>query len=220
MASKKATGCLVAALLFVVLGGGTCICGGAAAMSYLPDWLISQVVEDQPSVPKHDAISIERDELVTQIVADLQADGNASISGPELTRLVLDTWPGTTRGGVSIREDMATLDLAISLPGENGQPSPGWVNGHFKAAMTMENGWFTKLQMEAFKVGALDLTPFLDPSSDTQVVINANQQLAQARAGDPDVARVLDAVELATFENGALQLNVSDAGRAMISGPK
>lgn len=201
---SRTTGCLFTAIAvclaaIVVCCGGLCL--GAA---WAPDLLLGLVADDRPAqVAPAPMSSDSAAVLLGRLADDLEDDDRAALSIAEVNALIAANRPEGLAHGQVVAEPDGTLAVDVSLEAAPGQ----FVNVHAAGDFTMEQGWFTDLSFDALSVGPYDLGPYI---AGQDMAPNANESLAQQRAQEPDVERLMRGVVELDYRDGTFVIELTD----------
>ena len=209
MAKKSANkwfigGCIV----FVLLGFLACCGGGLALLIGGPQLLIALVLDKEPMDVEVLAWSpAEVEALEDRLAVEMLETRTIQLTGRELTQLVIS---GEDNDLEVFRIDIddqqrAVLDLSIDVD----DAKPRYLNIHGTGDFTIEYGWFTEMTVDEMDIGSFDLGQYITGQDLTD---DANQNLAQQRVQDPNVAETLDMIELLTIEDGKFKLVMTQEG--------
>ncbi len=172
-----------------------------------PTWLERAVTEPRPLDIAHPAAPQTPKAIRTRVVEDLRNRRETRLTGPELTRILGEQLDGKGRGGVSVRDGVATLDLSMDL--SEGAAEPKWLNVHAAGSFELRDGWFTGLRLDELDVSGWELAAWTDPGV---LVERANAELANIRARDPDLAARLDTIERMAVDGDAVVVKIAPEG--------
>lgn len=215
MADNRVKGC-VALVLVGVIFGLVLAAVGVYALVQLPETLLESVVEQQATARSYPVTEVPRDDVVRGAVDTLQATRTVRFSGPELTTLLVNTWPGRAKGGVVINGDVLAVDASVRV---DDADLDGWVNVQASGHVTMRDGRFERLALDQLTVGQWDLDAYLVGSSPEELAARANAELEANAAKEPEVLEKLDKVELLTIAEGHLVLTVTEDGTDLLAPP-
>lgn len=211
MASKgKVTGILVGGCLFLFILACLVCCGGLAVLMIVgPGMLAGLVVDDEPlPVPTARWSEEEVEALGERLALDLEGDRTLSLSGEEFGQLIAGAIddPQLTVFHVEIdAQDRASIDLSYQFDPAQTK----YFNMHMLGEVEMEDGWFTEFVIHEWDIGKFDLGQYM---AGQDMAANANQNLAQQKVQDPDMAQAVEAVEYLGIENGQFVLTLSEEG--------
>jgi hypothetical protein len=206
-------GCLVVLLVGVLV----CCGGGIAALALGPEALaklaVNLFVDDAPlpaPTARWDEADVEA--LGVRLEASIDEDRTLSLTGEEFSQLVLHGIddPQLTVFYVSVDEkERISSDISYQLDPAQQQ----WVNMHVVGTMEMEDGWFTEFTIDEWTIGTFDLGQYM---AGQDLTADANQNLAQQKAQDPEVEAATDMVEYLGVEDGRLVLTLTEEGIAQL----
>jgi hypothetical protein len=189
----------------VVIGGSVLLCGGLVAVLAASPWLLVQLVtQDAPlDIPKVEASESERIAVGQRVCTELARQGSTQVSGDELTQLMMTGPDAPPLVRIAAEGDQAVFDLSVETEPGNGK----WVNVHGRGGMVMENGWFVHFTMDEITVGDWDLGQY---TAGQELMAQANQNLAQQRAQNPEQYAVMDGIDRLSVEGGAFTMALKE----------
>ncbi len=202
-------GCLVVLLVSVLV----CCGGGIAALALGPDALvklaINVFVDDAPlPAPTARWDEAEVEALADRLTVGLDEERTITLTDEEFSQLVLGGVddPQLTVFHVTVDEnEKVSADISYQLDPAQQQ----WVNMHMVGTMEMEDGWFTEFTVDEWTIGSFDLGQYM---AGQDLTADANQNLAQQKAQDPDVQQATDMVEYLGIEDGKIKLTLTEEG--------
>ncbi len=201
-------GCVVLLLLGLLL-----CCGGVVLVLFLPgqlaQWAVTTFVDDAPlPAPTARWEEPELEALAERLAADLEDDRTVALTGEEFSQLMTGAIddPQLTVFHVTVDDqDKVAFDLSYQIDPTQQQ----WFNMHMKGDVEMEDGWFTEFTIDEWEAGSFDLGPYM---AGQDLTADANQNLAQQKVQDPQVAELVAMVEHLGIENGLITLTVTEEG--------
>jgi len=195
---------ILAGLFCLTFGSMICCCGGSYfGAPMLVELGLSYILEDDPmEVTAAPVVDMTVNGLGDKVASNAGQGGTVVLSGPEING-ALQKELDKGAGAFSIDGDTARLEISMQLTG-----SDKWLNMRLDGRMIMVRGLFQDFYLNEVKVGALDISGIMGEN----MAMNANQQLMEQRAKEPDLAAWLDAIDRAEFKDGALHLTIGPGG--------
>lgn len=202
MSEEKKGGLLgkigVALVLLVVLATLSTCCGCGGIVLWGPSWLVGLFVEDMPlAVPE----STGEPNISTELDQRFASGGEVTLTGRELSQLVLaEADEDLAAFWMDTQGDQLTLDLSVRT-----EDPDGYLNVHAVASGTIEHGWFSTVSMPELVISGWDLGQYTVAQD---LAPNLNQQKGQ----NPEFGAVIDEIEYATVQDGAIHITLKDGG--------
>ena len=192
---------VIVAVVAVLVATLSCCCGCGGFAWWGPSWLVSFMFADQPLVVPEVAPDPA---VASRLERAFEAGGEVRITGDELVQLVDPASSSELEAfHVDVSDSQALLDVSIRV--ERG----GYLNFHVLGEAVMENGYFTTLTLDELRVGTLDLTKYVAVQD---LAPQANQNLAQKRAEDPDLDAALATVQSLRLEGDQVVVVLTEGG--------
>lgn len=161
--------------------------------SLLAGWLIDEQPLPGPGIEDDPAAALA---IAERICPAVGRGEEVTVSGEEAARIALASMPGDQAdlSHVSLHVDPrgeASLALSVELPDEQGG-EPKYLNVRLDGGFALEHGWFTAARVDRLDLGSYALGRWLAGQDLTE---QFNQQAANQRAQDPELAGALAAVE-------------------------
>lgn len=198
-------GCAVFGLASAVL---CCGCGGVLSL-LLPSMARSWLLEDHPlpgptTEPDPAASAATALKACTAIAAGQEVQ----LTPDEVARWVVgDGSAELTVLRIGATGPQASLDLSVAT---DDNPTL-WFNLQMVGSLELDHGWFTSLRTDSIVISGHDLSAYV---AGQELAVQANQSLANQRAGNPDVGPALDSVEHVAIADGAFVVKLAPDGLA------
>ncbi len=193
---------LIGCGVLFALSAVSCCCGGLM-LRQLPELLAGLALQPEPlplpaPTPDPDGGAA----IATRVCAELAEDHSSFLTAAELTTLsTLTAEPSLRVMRWRAEGDRLSMDLSWGVP-DGG----GFVNVVAGGQLRMENGWWKTASFHEMRLGEHDLAGFL---TGQPMAEQLNQNMAQQRAKDPDMAAALDSVELAYTGDGGVHFTLA-----------
>ncbi len=197
---------ILISLVCLLLATMLCCCSGGILLWMSPSLFLNWFIQDEPlSAPSVAPNPDIAKDLAVRFAAD---DGSTvQITGEELTQL---GDPGTNEElevfWVDFDDDR--FEFVVSVRMDDGDLD-GYLNIAASGATTIERGWFTRLEMDSFDLGPMELGQYLVGQ---ELSADANRSMADQRAQDPEVALVLDQIDRLEVKDGAMEITLTPGG--------
>lgn len=198
-------GCAVFGVVSAVL---CCGCGGALSL-LLPGMARSWLLEDHPLPgPTTEPDAAASAATALQACTAFAAGQEVHLTPDEVARWVVgDGSADLTVLRIGATGPQASLDLSVAT-----DDSPTlWFNLQMVGSLELDHGWFTSLRTDSIVISGHDLSAYV---AGQDLAVQANQSLANQRAGNPDVGPALDSVEHVAIADGAFVIKLTPDGLA------
>lgn len=191
----------------VAIGGSVLLCGGLVAVVAASPWLLVHLVaQDAPlDIPKVEVSESERIAVGQRVCTELARQGSTQVSGDELTQLMLTGPDAPQLVRIAADGEQAVFDLSVETEPGNGK----WINVHGRGGMAMEHGWFVRFTMDELTIGGFDLGQY---TAGQDLMAQANQNLAQQRAQNPEQYAAMDSIDRLSVEGGVFTMALAEGG--------
>lgn len=182
------------------ISGVLCCCGGGVATLLSPQILVAMMTDSEPLdlppvVP--DPAMCEAKDL------ELLETGRTTMTGPEATVCLYPEDGDLAAWRLEAVGDEAMADVSVY-----DAANDHYINLHVRGVMEIQDGWFTRFEISELSAGSFELGGIL---AGQDMAGDVNGSLAEQRTADPEMAAMLDEIQLLTVDDGVFVLERTTA---------
>lgn len=202
--AKKKFGCVTWVILFVI-AGLIATCSGLLLITMAgPGWVLGRFLDDEPLKVDPPVVAEGSASEIRARIAEDARDGSFTITPGEINALLpRDDDNVAVMQVASDGAETGELTVSVRMEDFEGQ----YLNLHVVGGFDMVNGFFQTLTIDDLVVGGWHLGTYV---ANGELAEQANQNLAQQRVQDPEMAQTLSDIRRATIVDGALYMEVSE----------